>query len=78
MAGAMMRLMDRVRDPVARAKAAEVSRELAGRYTVAGQNKKILDLYEEVAGRGLCAPTAIVPGPGLFSRAWSRVSAMAR
>jgi len=31
-----------------------------------------------VAGRGLCAPTAIVPGPGLFSRAWSRVSAMAR
>jgi glycosyltransferase involved in cell wall biosynthesis len=78
MAGAMLRLMDRVRDPVAREKAAEVSRELAGRYTVAGQNQKILDLYEEVAGRGLCAPTAIVPGPGLFSRAWSRVSAMAR
>ncbi len=78
MAGAMLRLMDRVRDPVTRARAAEVSRELAGRYTVAGQNQKILDLYEEVASRGLCAPTAIVPGPGLFSRAWSRVSAMAR
>jgi glycosyltransferase involved in cell wall biosynthesis len=78
MAGAMLRMIDRVRDPVARAKAAAVSRELADQYTVAGQNQKILDLYEEVAGRGLCAPTAIVPGPGLFSRAWSRVSAMAR
>ncbi len=78
LAGAMLRLMDRVRDPVTRAKAAAVSRELAARYTVAGQNQAILDLYAEVAGRGRCAPTAVIPGPGLFSRAWSRVAAMAR
>jgi len=38
----------------------------------------ILDLYAEVAGRGPGAPTADIPGPGLFSRAWSRVAAMAR
>lgn len=78
MAGAMLRMMDRVRDPVAREKAAAVSRELADRYTVAGQDQAILDLYAEVAGRGRGAPTADIPGPGLFSRAWSRVAAMAR
>ena len=78
LAGAMLRLMDRVRDPVTRAKAAAVSRELAGRYTMASQNQAILDVYEEVARRGRCAPTATLPIPGLFARAWSRVAAMAR
>jgi 1,2-diacylglycerol 3-alpha-glucosyltransferase len=78
LAGAMLRLMDRVRDPVTRAKAAEVSRELAARYTVAGQDQAILDLYAEVAGGGLRVPVARPRVPGRLARAWSRVSAMAR
>jgi hypothetical protein len=71
-------MMDRVRDPIARKKAAEVSRELAGRYTVAGQDQAILDLYEEVAGRGRArrppSSRALVCRPAR----WSRVSAIAR
>lgn len=77
LAGAMLRMMDRVNDPVSRAKAAAVSRERAGRYTLATQNKAVLDLYEEVA-RGVRKAPVRPHAPGRFARTWKRVAAMAR
>lgn len=78
LAGAMLRMMDLVRDPVALARANVVSRELAGQYTVAGQDQAILDLYEEIASRERCSLEARLPTPGLFARTWSRVKTLAR
>jgi len=51
MAGAMLRMVDKVKDEAWRAKAAAASRSLAAEYTVAGQNAKMLDLYREVAAK---------------------------
>ena len=51
MAGAMLRMFDKVKDEAWRAKAAAASRSLAAEYTVAGQNAKMLDLYREVAAK---------------------------
>lgn len=76
LAGAMLRMMDRVRDPVTRARAANVSRELAGRYTLASQNQAVLDLYAEVACGARKAPVRSTPGR--FARTWKRVAAMTR
>ncbi len=48
MAGAMLRMADRIKDQSWLAKAAETSRTMAARYTVAGQNAAMLELYREV------------------------------
>ncbi len=77
LAGAMLRMMDRVADPVARARAATVSRERAGRYTLASQNQAVLDLYGEVAC-GVRRTPITKPAPGRFARTWKRVAAMTR
>lgn len=77
LAGSMLRLMDRVNDPVTRARAAAVSRERAGLYTLASQNQAVLDLYEEVACGARKQPVR-AHAPGRFARTWRRVAAMTR
>ncbi len=56
MAGAMLRMGDRVKDPGWLARAAETSRTMAARYSVSGQNAAMLDLYREVATRRVPNP----------------------
>ncbi len=48
-AGAMLRMIDKVHDRAWRERAAETSRTLAARYPVAGQNEQMLQLYDEIA-----------------------------
>jgi hypothetical protein len=76
LAGSMLRMMDRVSDPVTRVRAAAVSRERACKYTLATQNQAVLDLYEEVARGVRKMPVRGVPGR--FARTWARVAAMTR
>lgn len=75
LAGAMLRMIDRVGDPEWRARAAEVSRELAGQFTIASQDAAMIDLYEEVADReGVRIPAA--PKASLWRRTWATLKAL--
>ncbi len=70
LAGAMLRMIDLCKDPAARERASRRGRELAGQYTVAGQNAAIVAVYAEVAGHPRHEPVSRTPG--LLSRTWTR------
>jgi len=65
LAGAMVSLLDAVKDPTYRHQAADRSRELAAKWTLAGQCSEMVGIYEDLAaGRPVSTTEQLAPDYG--------------
>ena len=65
LAGAMVSLLDALKDPIYRSQAAERSRELAARWTLNGQCSEMVGIYEDLAaGRPVPTTENLAPDYG--------------